>query len=140
MKLAERAQVGSVHVADLAGFVITIANPMKTAAKQARVCDRLPRGLVFASASIKTRISNGSVCWTIPAIAPHARTQATIVVRALDGSSGKLVNHATLSGPFGRSVVAAHAAIKVIPEAAEADAGHRLIAQGAISFRLIVSR
>ncbi len=98
-----------------------------------RVCDRLPRGLVFASASVKTKISDGSVCWTVASIAPHAHRQATIVVRALAGSSGKLVNHATLSGPFGRSARGARGD-QGDPGAAEADAGHRLIAQGAISF------
>lgn len=115
LKLAKRAQVRSVQAGRLAGFVITVTNPMSTAAKQARVCDRLPRGLVFGSASVKTKISMGAVCWTIPAIAPHAHQQATIVVRALDGSSGTLVNHATLSGPAVVKGVAA-AAIKVIPK------------------------
>jgi uncharacterized repeat protein (TIGR01451 family) len=115
LKLAKRAQVRSVQAGRLAGFVITVTNPMSTAAKQARVCDRLPRGLVFGSASVKTRISMGSVCWTIATIAPHAHKQATIVVRALGGSSGKLVNHATLSGPA-VAKRAADAAIKVIPK------------------------
>ena len=104
----------SVHAGARAGFVITVTNPMKAVAKRARVCDRLPRGLVFVSSSVKHTLSKGSVCWTIPAIARHAHKQATIIVRALAGGRGKLVNHATLSGPaiLGRR---AHAAIKVIP-------------------------
>jgi uncharacterized repeat protein (TIGR01451 family) len=114
LELAKRAQVRSVHAGHLARFVITVTNPMPAAAKQARVCDQLPRGLVFASASVKTKLRMGAVCWTIAAIAPHAHTQATIVVRALGGSSGKLVNHATLTGPLVVKRVA-HAPIKVIP-------------------------
>jgi uncharacterized repeat protein (TIGR01451 family) len=114
LELAKRAQVRSVNAGHLAGFVITVTNPMPAAAKQARVCDQLPRGLVFSSASVKTKLRMGTVCWTIATIAPHAHKQATIVVRALGGSSGKLINHATLSGPaiVGRR---ADAAIKVIP-------------------------
>jgi uncharacterized repeat protein (TIGR01451 family) len=114
LELAKRAQMRSVHAGHLARFVITVTNPMPAAAKQARVCDQLPRGLVFASASVKTKLSKGAVCWTIAAIAPHAHAQATIVVRALGGSSGKLVNHATLTGPLVVKRVA-HAPIKVIP-------------------------
>ncbi len=115
LKLTKRAKMRSVHAGELAGFVITVINPMATAAKHARVCDRLPRGLVFASASVKTTMNMGTVCWTIAAIAPHAHVAATIVVRALAGASGTLVNHATLGG---RTVAkrAAHAGIKVIPK------------------------
>jgi len=115
LELAKRAQARSVHAGELAAFVITVTNPMTAAAKQARVCDRLPRGLVFASASVKTRMRMGTVCWTIAGIAPHAHTQATIVVRALGGSSGTLVNHATLTGPAVVKRVAA-AAIRVMPK------------------------
>jgi uncharacterized repeat protein (TIGR01451 family) len=114
LKLAKRAKVRSVHAGAKASFVITVTNPMKTAAERARVCDRLPRGLVFASASVKHSMRNGSVCWTIAAIAPHGHKQATVIVRALAGSRGKLVNHATLSGAAVRGR-RAHAAIKVIP-------------------------
>ena len=95
-------------------FTTTVTNSMSAAAKPARVCDRLPRGLVFASASVKTKLRMGAVCWTIAAIAPHAHTQATIVVRALGGARGKLVNHAILTGPTVVKRVA-HAPIKVIP-------------------------
>jgi hypothetical protein len=70
---------------------------------------------VFVAASVKHAMRNGSVCWTIPTIAPHSHRQATIVVRALAGSRGRLVNHATLSGP---AIAArrAHAGIRVIPK------------------------
>jgi uncharacterized repeat protein (TIGR01451 family) len=115
VKLAKTATVHSVHAGAKAGFVITVTNPMPAVVKRARVCDRLPRGLVFVAASVKHAMRNGSVCWTIPTIAPHSHRQATIVVRALAGSRGRLVNHATLSGP---AIAArrAHAGIRVIPK------------------------
>jgi uncharacterized repeat protein (TIGR01451 family) len=99
LELTQRARMRSVHAGSLAGFAITLTNPMAAVAKQERICDRFPRGLAFVSASVRTSLRKGAVCWTIAAIGPHGRSQATIVVRALGGSSGQLINDATLSGP-----------------------------------------
>jgi uncharacterized repeat protein (TIGR01451 family) len=115
LKLTKRALSRTVNAGHRVGFVVNVANPMKTASKSAKVCDRLPRGLVYVSTSVKAKMNRGTVCWTVAPIAAHSHRQATVIVRALPGSHGKLVNHATLSGA---TVVhrVAHASIKVIPK------------------------
>ena len=115
LKLTKTARVRSMRAGGKAAFVLKVANPMKTASKPAKLCDRMPRGLVFVSASVKGRMRNGTVCWTVGRIAAHSHRQVTVIARALPGSHGKLVNHATLSGATVVRRVAA-ASIRVIPK------------------------
>ena len=63
-----------------------------------QVCDRLPAGLVFKSASVHMRLHNGSRCVVFRRIAGHGEISFTLRARVLGGASGRLANHATLSG------------------------------------------
>ena len=71
-------------------YTIAVANDQAVSALRLRLCDQLPRGLVFVSASVSTRLVDGQRCWNVAAAAPHSRQAFTIVVRALKGASGTL--------------------------------------------------
>jgi Domain of unknown function DUF11 len=114
LKLGLGIKLRRVQAGGKDAFVVTVTNPMKTGAKDVRACVRLPRGLVYVSASGKAKMSMGKVCFTIASIHEHGHQQATVVVRALPGSHGKLVAGATLSGPTIDKRVA-HAAVTVTP-------------------------
>lgn len=79
-------------------FTIVVGDRTKDAARNVTVCDRLPAGLVFVSASVKTHLRNGQICWTIAALAKHSRRVYTITVRALPGARGRLTNVVATSG------------------------------------------
>jgi uncharacterized repeat protein (TIGR01451 family) len=115
LKLGMKVKLRRVHAGGKDGFVVTVKNPTKAAAKAGRVCVRLPRGLVYVSASVKAKISSGRVCFAFASIAPHGHRQATVIVRALPGSHGKLVAHATLTGSAIVKRVTA-ASVHVIPK------------------------
>ena len=56
---------GQVH------FTIKVGNPTGQTARDVTACDRLPAGLVFFSASVRTHLRAGRLCWAIAKIAPH---------------------------------------------------------------------
>jgi uncharacterized repeat protein (TIGR01451 family) len=79
-------------------FTITVGNPTGLTARHVTACDRLPAGLVFVSASVKTHLRKGQLCWTIASIPKHGRRVYTITVRALPGARGRMTNVVVVSG------------------------------------------
>jgi len=98
LKLTKTASVASVDAGRKLQYKIVVANPNGTKVEDVTDCDRLPAGLVFVSASVKTQRREGSFCWTIASIGPDASEEFTITVSALPGARGVLTNNASITG------------------------------------------
>jgi uncharacterized repeat protein (TIGR01451 family) len=93
-KVADRA---SVRAGGTMGYTIHVSNPSAGEAKDAKVCDKLPSGLVYVSSKATAKFSNGQYCWTIKTLGAHESESFRITVRALGSASGDRVNRATAS-------------------------------------------
>jgi uncharacterized repeat protein (TIGR01451 family) len=97
-------------------YRIKVTNPTAAAVRRVTVCDRLPAGLMFLSASPHAHFRSGRYCWTIRRLAAgHART-LTVIANAAPGPGGRMVDHATADAPGARQAAAA-AAVSVEPAA-----------------------
>jgi uncharacterized repeat protein (TIGR01451 family) len=81
LKLTKAASVGSVDAGGKLQYKIVVANPSDAEAKDVAVCDRLPAGLVFKSASVKTHLDKGIFCRTLGSIHARGRKTYTLTVR-----------------------------------------------------------
>jgi len=79
-------------------YTIAIVNHQGLSAQRITLCDQLPRGLIFVSASVSTRLRDGQRCFNVASVGPHSRREFRIVARALKGASGTLTNGVSLSG------------------------------------------
>jgi len=79
-------------------FTIRVTNPSTVSVSSVRVCDRLPSGLAFVSASPKARRSSGRYCWSVGTLAARRSRSFKMVVRTLRGVSGCRTNVATVTG------------------------------------------
>jgi uncharacterized repeat protein (TIGR01451 family) len=91
-------------------YTLKVTNPTTIAIGHVKVCDKLPAGLLYLSASPNARFDLGSYCWTVGQLKPHRSKTYTITVNAAPGKGGNQVNHATASG---RGVKPAHASATV---------------------------
>ena len=114
LKLTKTASARTVDAGATVSFRVAVANPTNVTARSAQVCDKLPAGLALVSASVRTRLHHGSLCWTIASIAPHGRRTYSMTVRALQGASGNRVNTVTVSGPA-VAVRHARASVRILP-------------------------
>jgi uncharacterized repeat protein (TIGR01451 family) len=95
-------------------FTIAVGNRTARTARRVTACDRLPAGLAFVSASVRTHLRDGRLCWMIATIGPHSRRVYTMTVRALPGARGRLTNVVTVTGK-GIDPRTAFAAVGVLP-------------------------
>ena len=102
-----------------ATFTIRVRNPGKVTLRRVRTCDRLPAGLVFVKATPKAKLTKGRHCWTIKALKPRKTKTYRVTVRALRGTTGKKVNHATATARDARTRRAKRA-VRVIAGAVKA--------------------
>lgn len=98
LKLTKTASRKTVEAGGRLRYAIAVSNPTAATAYAVKVCDRLPAGLAYVSADQPAKLADGRYCWTIAALKGHARTTIRVVVRALVGAGGRLVNTATLEG------------------------------------------
>jgi uncharacterized repeat protein (TIGR01451 family) len=97
LRLTKVADSGSVRAGSTVGYTIRVSNPTAGEAKDVKVCDKLPSGLVYVSSKAKAKFSAGQYCWTIKTLAAHDSESFRITVRALGSASGDRVNRATAS-------------------------------------------
>ena len=94
-------RVRSAHRRYRAGERVTyrlkVANPTDQAARDVRVCDRLPSQLRYVGASRRARPSLGQRCWTIPQVPARSVRTITVRARAHDDARGRAVSRATAS-------------------------------------------
>jgi uncharacterized repeat protein (TIGR01451 family) len=91
-------------------YHLKVTDPTPVAVKHVRVCDRLPLGIVYTGARPKAKLTNGRQCWSYKSIGAHKSRTITLLARALKGTSGKKINHATATA---RGVPSARAAATV---------------------------
>lgn len=85
-------------------------------ARGLKVCDALPLGLTFISASPATALSNGRECWTIHSLAAGKSRTLILHAKALISTHGTLINHATATAT-GTKTARASAKLTVIAAA-----------------------
>ena len=98
LKPTDTASVGTVDARRQLHYTIVIDNPTSSTVRNVRACEGLPDGLGLVSASAKTHLRAGRLCWTIPALAPHAHSAFTMRMYALRGAAGEVTNTVTITG------------------------------------------
>jgi uncharacterized repeat protein (TIGR01451 family) len=99
LKLTKKVNKKKLRAGGQATYRIRVSNPAEASVHDVRVCDSLPSGLVFVSASPKAKLSGGKHCWTISTLGAGKARTFKMTVRALPGASGRKVNRATATSP-----------------------------------------
>ena len=68
-------------------YVITARNTGRGIVRNARVCDRLPKGVVFVRAVPRATRVNGELCWRIARLRPGAKRSFRVEVRVVSVNS-----------------------------------------------------
>jgi uncharacterized repeat protein (TIGR01451 family) len=79
-KLAKRAMRRTVRGGETVPFAITVRTGDR-AVSNARICDRLPDGLVFIRA-VRATFHKGQACWKVRYLAPNSSRTLKIMTRA----------------------------------------------------------
>ncbi|HEX5620458.1 MAG TPA: hypothetical protein VFX51_18695, partial [Solirubrobacteraceae bacterium] len=90
---------GRVRPGGLVTYRLEVSSVTPAPLRGARVCDRLPSGLVFVRASRPRRLRNGRHCWRIPRLGAGQSASIRVTARVLDGARGSVRNVATASVP-----------------------------------------
>lgn len=98
LRVTKIASSSVVRAGQVFSYRIRVRNVSRGEARNVRVCDRLPSGLVYVSSKPKARLTRGRQCWTIRRLRARASGTYRITVRALSGASGRKVNRVTASG------------------------------------------
>jgi uncharacterized repeat protein (TIGR01451 family) len=99
LRLTKVADSSSVRAGGLLGYTIRVSNRTAGEARDVKVCDRLPSGMVYVSSSSRAKLTKGQYCWTLKTLAAHKTKSYRITVRTLSSASGSRVNRATASAP-----------------------------------------
>ena len=90
----------TVHAGQRLRYAIVVRNTTDFTAKRVQLCDRLPAGQVFISATVRMTLQNGSRCVTFVSLGAHHDRKVVVTVRVLAGAaSGRVLNRAVVSGP-----------------------------------------
>jgi uncharacterized repeat protein (TIGR01451 family) len=98
LRLSKVADRRAVRAGDRIAYTIRVANPSMRTARNVRICDRLPAGLVYVGSRSRARLRGGAWCWRAKRLAAGASKRYRITVRALPGARGRKVNRATVNG------------------------------------------
>jgi uncharacterized repeat protein (TIGR01451 family) len=97
LRLTKSVDRSSPRAGETATYTIRVTNPSKRSVPNVRVCDRLPSGLVYVSSKTTAKLTKSGYCWTAKRLWAGRSQAYRITVRALPGTSGRKVNHATAS-------------------------------------------
>ena len=109
--LSKRAKPTHLTIGSRTTFTLAVANSGEASAQNVKVCDDVPRGLAFISAS-GFQPENGHICFTVASLAPGASKAFQLTLRAAGDAPAKITNHATARAANAPSV-SASAAIAV---------------------------
>lgn len=99
VRISKRASDTTVRAGKRVRFTVTISNRSKVASGRARVCDRMPKGMVLVSVrGKKVTRKGGEHCWTVPALKPGKSKRYRVTARVLGGAKGKQTNRVTIKG------------------------------------------
>jgi uncharacterized repeat protein (TIGR01451 family) len=114
LRLTKVADRHTLPAGDLVGYTIRVSNRTVGEARNVKVCDDLPSGLVYVSSKAEAKFTKGQYCWTIKTLAAHKSTSFRITVRAVSSAAGNRVNRASASAP-GAKTRRANDAVHVLP-------------------------
>jgi uncharacterized repeat protein (TIGR01451 family) len=109
LKVAKRASRTSVRAGTAFSYVIRVWNPSRGVARDVRVCDRLPSGVVLVKATPRARVTNGRHCWTVRTLGAGKSRRFLLRVRAIRGAAGRKVNTVVATSPNSRTARARRA-------------------------------
>ena len=115
LKPTDTASLRTVDAGGQLHYTIVIDNPTASTVRNVRACEGLPAGLELVSASAKTHLRAGRLCWTIAALAPHAHDVFTMRMYALRGGAGEVTDTVTITGS---EIKTEHASARVFVVAA----------------------
>lgn len=114
LRLTKVADRSAVAAGGLVSYTIVATNPSKGTARDVRICDELPAGLVALRAAPKMKVANGRHCWTAKRIGAGKSKRFELAVRALPGAAGRTVNRATASAGDVRGTARAARTVRVV--------------------------
>lgn len=116
LAVRKRASRATVRAGETAAFRIRVRNRGTTSARLVTVCDRLPRGLSFASgrgASFRA----GRACWSIARLKPGASRTFTLRVRAQGTAAGARVRNVAAARGANAGRQTGSAQVRILPAA-----------------------
>ena len=114
---SDRTSTPKIPPGGTATFLPKITNPNPWPLHNVKVCDRLPPGTMFVSASRGSKRRARVVCWTIGTLAPRASRSFSMRAETLLGVTGTLRDAATAKATAGSKHLSAraHARVRVAP-------------------------
>jgi uncharacterized repeat protein (TIGR01451 family) len=114
LTLAKVASVRTATVGEHVTYTLKVTNHGSGAIAHVKVCDSIPRGLLFLSSKPKAALNTGSRCWAIKKLGGHGTRVLRITVIVAPGAGKTATNHATAGAP-GHSTARARATIHIRP-------------------------
>lgn len=99
LRLSKVASQSTIAAGDTFSYRIGVRNPTRGVARNVRVRDRLPAGLVFRSAKRRAQRSGRTLTWRIRRLGAGQRRRFTVTVRATRGANGSTINRVTAVSP-----------------------------------------
>jgi uncharacterized repeat protein (TIGR01451 family) len=93
-------------------FTLTVGNTSSATADDVKVCDHLPAGTLYVSASRTAAFQGADACFKVGNLASGAKSVTTITLRLAKTASGTITNHATATAA-NAPTVKAQAPVKV---------------------------
>jgi uncharacterized repeat protein (TIGR01451 family) len=118
LTVSKTVERGKVRAGRTVRFTIRVRNRSDVAARNVRVCDRLPAGLAIVSSTRGVKIWRGDHCWTVRQLAPRSQMDFRVTVRALLGAKGRKVNRAYATAAGVRTTARASRPVRVLPHQA----------------------
>jgi uncharacterized repeat protein (TIGR01451 family) len=95
LRLRKTASPSTVSAGQTVAYRLTVSNPTSVTIHHVTVCDSVPSGLEFVSASPRAHLSGGRWCWSIAKLGAGKSNTLTLLANAAPGAGGKLTNTAT---------------------------------------------
>jgi uncharacterized repeat protein (TIGR01451 family) len=117
LRLRKKAMTKRVRAEHTVRFRLRVRNVGDGAARNVKVCDPLPQGLVLARAH-GARVRNGSACFKVRRLGPHKSRTFTVRARAVITTRAKRVCNVATRTARGVKKRRARACVRVLPAAA----------------------
>jgi uncharacterized repeat protein (TIGR01451 family) len=115
--LRKRAGSGRVRAGNRVTYKLTVRNTGRGTARRVRVCDNLPRGLVYSSTG-KAKVQGRRACFTVSSLRPRRSKTFTVRARASSTQRARRICNTARRSARGVRARSARACINVLPAAA----------------------
>jgi uncharacterized repeat protein (TIGR01451 family) len=114
IRVTDRTSTPKIPPGGTATFLPRVTNPNPWPVHNVKVCDQLPPGTMFVSASQGSKRRGRVVCWSVGTLAPHASKSFSMRAETLLGVTGTLRDAATAKATAGSKHLSAHAHAHVL--------------------------